>query len=318
MLKSTAAAACCFALATAFSVSSLKAMPAPDAGDSDLSVGLTQWGAETEAPELSQEEMLNRLDELAPPERPRKDSSKAAMCNTLAQAAQEHQLPVGFFVRLIDQESGFDPKVVSSAGAQGVAQFMPAVAKEWGLKNPFDPHAALVASARFLRSLFDQFGNWGLAAAAYNGGMGRVQKWLDKRGTLPTETRNYVRIITGVQPERWVGTKDRGTFTLPARAPCQEIAYLADAPAGAGNAALPVVYTRVAAGPPSKTTSVPAVGTRRGMQVAVIKVRGKAAAKSVVADARSTTGKSLRGKAPANAKKSKGRVQLADARGARK
>src|SRR5436190_16658810 len=181
MLKSPATVAFCLVIATAFSVTSLKAMPVPEAGDSELSAGLAQWGAETQAPELSQEEMLRRLDELAPPQPPRKvTSTKAAMCDTLAQAAQQNQLPVGFFVRLINQESGFNPTIVSSAGAQGVAQFMPEVAKEWGLKNPFDPHEALVASARFLRSLYQQFGNWGLAAAAYNGGMGRVQKWLDK------------------------------------------------------------------------------------------------------------------------------------------
>src|SRR5690349_9525296 len=114
MLKSTAAAACCLAIATTFSVSSLKAMPAPEAGNTDLSVGLAQWGAETEAPEMSQAEMLKRLDELAPPAtaQPRKTAAnKVAMCNTLASAAQEHQLPVGFFVRLINQESGFDPTI---------------------------------------------------------------------------------------------------------------------------------------------------------------------------------------------------------------
>lgn len=350
MLKSTAAVACCLFITTALSVSSLNAMPAPEAGDSELSAGLAQWGAESEAPELSQAEMLKHLDELAPPTQQKiaskPASSKAAMCETLAAAAQENKLPVGFFVRLINQESGFDPKIVSSAGAQGVAQFMPEVAKEWGLKNPFDPHAALMASARFLRSLFDQFGNWGLAAAAYNGGGGRVQKWLDKRGTLPAETRHYVQTITGVPPERWVGTRDRGTFTLPARAPCQEIAHLADAPAGTGHAALPVGM-QVAAGPPSKTTGGPVVSVRRPMQVALIKVRGKVAPvngkvaalkgkiaepKSIVAEAGSAKDKGSK-KAPVkvaekpaakmqaksrDSKKAKGRVQLADARGARK
>ena len=143
--------------------------------------------------------------------------TKTDMCETLATAAQMHELPVGFFVRLINQESGFNPEVVSPAGAQGVAQFMPKVAEEWGLKNPFDPHAALVASARFLRSLYNQFGNWGLAAAAYNGGMGRVQKWIDKRGKLPDETRHYVMTITGVPAEKWVNGKPLGAkFSIPA------------------------------------------------------------------------------------------------------
>ena len=156
--------------------------------------------------------------------------TKAEMCETLVAAAFAHDLPVGFFVRLIQQESGFNPEVVSSAGAQGVAQFMPEVAKEWGLRDPFDPHQALPASARFLRSLRQQFGNWGLAAAAYNGGSGRVQKWLDKRGKLPKETQDYVKIITGIPAESWKGATRKVSFSIPAKAPCQEIAYLADPP----------------------------------------------------------------------------------------
>ena len=181
-------------------------MPAPTPGNVELSVGLAQWGAETEtSPAMSNETGSATLLELARPLPTAK--TKAAMCETLATAAQAHELPVGFFVRLINQESGFNPEVVSPAGAQGVAQFMPKVAEEWGLKNPFDPHAALIASARFLRSLYDQFGNWGLAAAAYNGGMGRVQKWIDKRGKLPDETRHYVMTITGVPADKWADGK---------------------------------------------------------------------------------------------------------------
>src|SRR6478752_5561725 len=79
MLKSPATVAFCLVIATAFSVTSLKAMPVPEAGDSELSAGLAQWGAETQAPELSQEEMLRRLDELAPPQPPRKVTSTKAV-----------------------------------------------------------------------------------------------------------------------------------------------------------------------------------------------------------------------------------------------
>ena len=74
---------------------------------------------------------------------------------------------------------------------------MPQTAVEMGLRNPFDPLQAIPASARFLRKLYNQFGNLGLAAAAYNAGGGRIEKWLSRRSTLPKETRAYVQIITG-------------------------------------------------------------------------------------------------------------------------
>ena len=257
----------------------------------ERSIGLAQWGAETEESQtMSKAEVLSMLLDLARPQPTGK--TKTAMCETLATAAQMHELPVGFFVRLIQQESGFNPEVVSPAGAQGVAQFMPKVAEEWGLKNPFDPHAALVASARFLRSLYNQFGNWGLAAAAYNGGMGRVQKWIDKRGKLPDETRHYVMTITGVPAEQWVNGKPAGAkFSIPARAPCQEIAHLADAPsdvvplppsrkqvvvASASKATIsdPPSKPTVVAGPPSKSTSVTVATVNPATKVAVIKVKG--------------------------------------------
>jgi hypothetical protein len=282
-------AALCLVIAFTLSVifsSIVKAMPAPTPDNVELSIGLTQWGAETEAPlPMSTEEMQETLLQLARPIPPAK--SKAAMCETLANAAQQHDLPVGFFVRLINQESGFNPEVVSHAGAQGVAQFMPRVAQEWGLKNPFDPHAALVASARFLRSLYNQLGNWGLAAAAYNGGIGRVQKWRTKGGKLPDETRNYVKTITGMPAEKWADGKPQlAKFSIPPRAPCQDFAHLADPPTQV--VPLPPArapkYLEAAAqsGPspralvvsPVNTTKVAVASVKRGAQVAVIQVRG--------------------------------------------
>jgi hypothetical protein len=147
--------------------------------------------------------------------------TRETVCEKLANAASESGLPILFFVRLIWQESGFDPFAISHAGAQGVAQFMPRVAAEMGLADPFDPAQALPKSAQFLRSLRDQFGNLGLAAAAYNAGAKRVQDWLDKGRRLPKETRDYVRNITGHAAELW---KDKQPQALavgaPARLPC--------------------------------------------------------------------------------------------------
>lgn len=323
--------------------SAAQAMPAPTPDNVELSTGLTQWGAETdfdEAPQtVSRAAVMDMLIDLARPYSAK--ASKAEMCETLAAAAQTHELPVGFFVRLINQESGFNPEVVSSAGAQGVAQFMPKVAEEWGLKNPFDPHQALVASARFLRSLYNQFGNWGLAAAAYNGGMGRVQKWVDKRGKLPAETRHYVMTITGVPAEKWIGGKTRtAKFSIPARAPCQEIAYLADAPSveiplPRARETVKVKVMQASATPGEKPSKVAVITVKRGAKVAVISV--KRATRVADAGFNAALPKGKRGKAAVAVKlaeksppksqakakdgkkgQGKGRVQVADARGARK
>ena len=119
------------------------------------------------------------------------------------EAAAAHSVPVDYFLRLIKQESGFNHRAVSRAGAQGIAQFMPGTAAVRGLKNPFDPAEALPKSAAFLRDLTRQFGNIGLAAAAYTGGPTRVANWLAGRGGLPMETRSYVLAITGRTAEEW-------------------------------------------------------------------------------------------------------------------
>jgi hypothetical protein len=132
-----------------------------------------------------------------------------ASCDTLNSAASTHGLPLEFFTRLIRQESNFDPNSVSRAGAQGIAQFMPGTARWRGLSNPFEPTEALYESARWLSELRNQFGNLGLAAAAYNAGPRRVRDWISGRGQLPRETRAYVRIITGRVAEEWVGVVEK-------------------------------------------------------------------------------------------------------------
>lgn len=151
------------------------------------------------------------------------------VCAALASAADTYSLPVSFLARLIWQESRFRQNAESPVGAQGVAQFMPQTANAYGLENPYDPLAALPMSARFLRELHDMFGNLGLAAAAYNGGSGRVQNWLARRSKLPDETRNYVKIITGHEPEKWTVASDTVDMdaALPRRAPCEGTAGLA-------------------------------------------------------------------------------------------
>ena len=149
------------------------------------------------------------------------------ICEALVDAAQSHDLPVPFFARLIWQESRFDPRAVSPAGARGVAQFMPKIAAALQLKDPFNPIAALPVAARFLQAHYQVFGNLGLAAAAYNGGTTRVRNWLAKRAKLSKETRNYVVAITGHAPEQWTALKSLDVpQDLPTRAPCEGIADL--------------------------------------------------------------------------------------------
>jgi soluble lytic murein transglycosylase-like protein len=149
------------------------------------------------------------------------DHLQKKFCSLLASSAQNNDLPVEFFVSLIWQESRFQPRAVSPAGAVGVAQFMPAVAQNLGVDDPFDPQEALPASARLLRTLRAQFGNLGLAAAAYNAGPKRVLDWLAKRSRLPKETRDYVQIITGLPAENWSSAKPRSVdYRVPAKAPC--------------------------------------------------------------------------------------------------
>ncbi|WP_061029455.1 lytic transglycosylase domain-containing protein [Bradyrhizobium sp. CCH5-F6] len=149
-------------------------------------------------------------------------------CHALRAAAEASGIPVPFFARLIWQESRFKPDEVSHAGAQGVAQFMPGTAAEVGLDDPFDPMKALPASAKFLRKLRDDFGNLGLAAAAYNAGPGRIQKWLARESELPRETRDYVRIITGTKAEDWIERSEALAIRidLPREAPCEGIGSL--------------------------------------------------------------------------------------------
>ena len=172
-------------------------------------------------------------DALAPSETEAADAplpqlTTGEFCEALADAAEKSAIPVAFFARLIWQESKFKHDATSHVGAQGVAQFMPRTAAEMGLDNPFDPRKALPASARYLRKLHDQFGNLGLAAAAYNGGSGRLQNWLARRGPLPDETRNYVRKITGNTAETWTSEKKTAALQqeLPREAPCEGIGGL--------------------------------------------------------------------------------------------
>jgi hypothetical protein len=144
-------------------------------------------------------------------------------------------LPQEFFARVIWQESRFRPDTVgprrrNGESAQGIAQFMPTTAAERGLLDPFDPVQALPKAAQFLRELKDQFGNLGLAAAAYNAGPARVRGWLSGARRLSAETRNYVAAVTGVPADEWAkgGARKPSVKTSPN---CRELMALLRQPA---------------------------------------------------------------------------------------
>ena len=150
----------------------------------------------------------------APPA-PADQSTSTSICLMMESAASANGLPLEFFARLIWQESNFRPNAVgpvtrSGDRAQGIAQFMPRTAAERGLLDPFDPVQALPKAAEFLRELLADFGNLGLAAAAYNAGPRRVRDWLEGRGSLPAETLRYVESITGHTAAEWSAAATSG------------------------------------------------------------------------------------------------------------
>ena len=109
-------------------------------------------------------------------------------------AAAQHGVPTELFLRLVQQESGWNPRARSVKGAIGLAQLMPQTARDLRV-DPTDPAQNLEGGARYLRAQFDTFGSWRLALAAYNAGPGAVIRY---DGVPPfSETQGYVTAILG-------------------------------------------------------------------------------------------------------------------------
>ncbi len=119
---------------------------------------------------------------------------KGQYLNAAKSAARQHGIPENLFLRLVQQESGFNPNARSNKGAIGLAQLMPGTARVLRV-NPHDPQQNLEGGARYLKQMYQKFGSWRLALAAYNAGPGAVEKY---NGIPPyRETKNYVRKILG-------------------------------------------------------------------------------------------------------------------------
>jgi Transglycosylase SLT domain len=201
----------------------------PDSQNANVNVSVEPSGSGTSNVEPARGARPNEAEIAAKPNGSMEDDVLPdPICEAIRDAAAEHDIPIGFLARLLWQESRFRAEEVSNAGARGIAQFMPQTAIEVGLKDPFDPLQAIPASARFLRKLYDQFGNLGLAAAAYNAGGGRIEKWLSRRASLPKETRDYVKIITGNKAEDWTDAENTVFMptVLPEKAPCEGVGGL--------------------------------------------------------------------------------------------
>jgi hypothetical protein len=164
--------------------------------------------------------------------KPKTSGTMDQVCLILESAAAANALPLEFFARVIWQESRFRPNAqgpVTRSGhrAQGIAQFMPYTADERGLLDPYNPVAALPKAAEFLRELRAEFGNLGLAAAAYNAGPGRVRGVLSGRGDVPAETRHYVQAITGRSFSEWAALgREGGKDAVAKPTSCLQLAAL--------------------------------------------------------------------------------------------
>ncbi|MFQ5356355.1 MAG: lytic transglycosylase domain-containing protein [Mariprofundaceae bacterium] len=120
----------------------------------------------------------------------REKSSQNSIDAIIQKAANTYDLDPNLIGSVINAESNFNPKAVSSSGAQGLMQLMPATAAELGVSNAFDPEQNIMGASRYLKGLINRYGgDLHLALTAYNWGMGNVERNLEK---VPRETTSFV------------------------------------------------------------------------------------------------------------------------------
>jgi hypothetical protein len=134
------------------------------------------------------------------------------------QTADKHQVDPQLVHAIIRVESEYDPNAVSSKGAMGLMQLIPATAQRFGVENPFDPRQNIEGGVNYLKYLLNLFrGDLGLSLAAYNAGENSVLR----SGRIPafSETRNYVRKVTHLYNSESPAVANRRTAQEPFKAP---------------------------------------------------------------------------------------------------
>lgn len=121
--------------------------------------------------------------------------NRGEIISMIREAANKYGVDSALFQGLVQQESDFNPRSTSSAGAMGLAQLMPGTARALGVNDPYDPRQNLEGGAKYLSQMIKQFGDVKLALAAYNAGPGAVTR---AKG-IPdiAETRDYVQKVLG-------------------------------------------------------------------------------------------------------------------------
>lgn len=118
------------------------------------------------------------------------------------EAAQSYHMDPELIKAIIKQESNFNPRSLSSAGAAGYMQLMPSTAQDAGVRNRWDARENILGATRYIRHIYDKYGNWPLTLAAYNSGPNRRSI---RMGTIPNiqETRDYVRRVMAYWGKSW-------------------------------------------------------------------------------------------------------------------
>lgn len=171
-------------------------------GDSEVATGLEQYLVKEQEEELTvflfrdDEALLDSEDDKseALARNLKKDRlSYEDLSPIFEEASEQTGLPVELLDAVVRTESGYRPRAISRAGAQGLMQLMPITVKELGLSDPLEPRQNVLGGARYLRRMIDRFGSLRLALAAYNAGPSKVRHY----GDVPPyeETQRYVDVV---------------------------------------------------------------------------------------------------------------------------